>query len=107
MFGFMGKILRVNLTTGEIREEPVPEKEAKMFLGGSGLATRYLFDETKPGLDPLGPENKLIYMTGPLTGTMSPSSGRFSAVAKSPSDRILGFGQFRRAMGTGSQKKRL
>jgi aldehyde:ferredoxin oxidoreductase len=84
MFGFMGKILRVNLTTGEIREEPVPEKEAKMFLGGSGLATRYLFDETKPGLDPLGPENKLIYMTGPLTGTMSPSSGRFSAVAKSP-----------------------
>jgi aldehyde:ferredoxin oxidoreductase len=90
MFGFMGKILRVNLTAGEIREELLPEKEARMFLGGSGLATRYLFDETKPGLDPLGPENKLIYMTGPLTGTLSPSSGRFSAVAKSPLTGLWG-----------------
>jgi aldehyde:ferredoxin oxidoreductase len=60
------------------------EGNARKFLGGSGLATKYLFDELKPGVDPLGPENKLIIMTGPLTGTISPSSGRFSAVAKSP-----------------------
>jgi aldehyde:ferredoxin oxidoreductase len=84
MSAFMGKILRVNLSKGRISEEPLPEKDARMFLGGSGLATKYLFDELKPGLDPLGPENKLIFMTGPLTGTVSPSSGRFSAVAKSP-----------------------
>jgi aldehyde:ferredoxin oxidoreductase len=90
MFGFMGKILRVNLTSGEISEEPLPEKEARMFLGGSGLATKYLFDELEPGVDPLGPENKLIYMTGPLTGTISPSSGRFSAVTKSPQTGFWG-----------------
>jgi aldehyde:ferredoxin oxidoreductase len=90
MFGFMGKILRVNLTSGEISEESLPEQEARMFLGGSGLATKYLFDELKPGIDPLGPENKLIYMTGPLTGTISPSSGRFSAVTKSPQTGFWG-----------------
>lgn len=84
MFAFMGKILRVNLSKGKISEEPLSEENARMFLGGSGLATKYLFDELKPGVDPLGPENKLIIMTGPLTGTISPSSGRFSAVAKSP-----------------------
>jgi aldehyde:ferredoxin oxidoreductase len=84
MFGFMGRILRVNLTNGEISEEPVPKKDARMFLGGSGLATKYLFDELEKGVDPLGPANKIVYMTGPLTGTVSPSSGRFSAVTKSP-----------------------
>lgn len=90
MFGFMGKILRVNLTNGRITEEPLPERETRMFLGGSGLATKYLIEELAPGVDPLGPENKLIYMTGPLTGTASPSSGRFSAVAKSPLTGLWG-----------------
>ena len=90
MFGFMGKILRVNLTEHEITEEPLPEKDAEMFLGGSGLASKYLFDNLEKGADPLGPENKLIIMTGPLTGTISPSSGRFSAVAKSPLTGLWG-----------------
>ena len=90
MNGFMGKILRVNLTDHTLSEEPLPEKEARLFLGGNGLATWYLFNEVKPGVDPLGPENKLIYMTGPLTGTISPSSGRFSAVAKSPQTGLWG-----------------
>ncbi len=90
MSGFMGKILRVNLTDAKISEEPIDEKDARVFLGGSGLATKYLLDETKKGVDPLGPENKLIYMTGPLTGTISPSSGRFSAVAKSPLTGLWG-----------------
>ena len=84
MNGFMGKILRVNLTDGAVSDEPLPREDARKFLGGSGLASKYLFDEVAAGVDPLGPENKLIYMTGPLTGTISPSSGRFSAVAKSP-----------------------
>ncbi|MBI4774494.1 MAG: aldehyde ferredoxin oxidoreductase family protein [Deltaproteobacteria bacterium] len=84
MNGFMGKILRVNLSDGAVSDEPLPPEDARMFLGGSGLASKYLFDEVAAGVDPLGPGNKLIYMTGPLTGTISPSSGRFSAVAKSP-----------------------
>lgn len=80
----MGKILRVNLSTGEIKEEIPDENNLKMYLGGAALATKYLFDETPKGIDPLGSENKLIFMTGPMTGTSSPSTGRFSVVAKSP-----------------------
>jgi aldehyde:ferredoxin oxidoreductase len=90
MSGFMGIILRVNLSTGKITKEPVDENDARMFLGGNGLATKYLFDEVKKGVDPLGPDNKLIFMTGPLTGTISPSSGRFSAVTKSPLTGLWG-----------------
>jgi aldehyde:ferredoxin oxidoreductase len=84
MFGYMGKILRVDLSKSKITEEFPDENTLKMFLGGSGLATKYLFDEVKKGTDPLGPENKLIFMTGPLTGTPSPSTGRYIVVAKSP-----------------------
>ena len=84
MFGYMGKILRVNLSTSKITEEFPDVNTLKKFLGGSGLATKYLLDEVKKGIDPLGPENKLIFMTGPLTGTTSPSGGRYTVVAKSP-----------------------
>ena len=84
MYGFAGKILRVDLSTGKITEEIPKEEDLKMFLGGAGLATKYLFDEVPKGIEPLGPENKLIFMTGPMTGTSSPSTGRFSVVAKSP-----------------------
>ncbi len=90
MSGFIGQILRIDLTGRKITTEPLPEREARMFLGGNGLATWYLFNEVPAGADPLGPENKLIFMTGPLTGTMSPSSGRFSAVAKSPQTGLWG-----------------
>jgi aldehyde:ferredoxin oxidoreductase len=84
MYGLMGKILRVNLTESKVSEEAIPENIAKMYLGGGGLATKYLYDEVKKGTDPLGPENELIFMTGPLTGTSCPSAGRYSVVAKSP-----------------------
>jgi len=90
MYGFMGQILRVNLTNQAITEEPLPEEAVRMLLGGSGLATKYLYDELKKGIDPLGPENKIIFMTGPLTGTISPSSGRFAAVTKSPLTGLWG-----------------
>ncbi len=80
----MGKILRVNLTTSTITEEFPDEETLRLYLGGAGLATKYLFDETEKGIDPLGPENILIFMTGPLTGTRSPSTGRYSVVTKAP-----------------------
>jgi len=88
MFGLMGKLLRVNLTEGSIVQEEIPEERAKKFLGGRGLGTKYLFDELKRGIDPLGPENKLIFMTGLLTGTPSPSASRYSVVTKSPLTNI-------------------
>ncbi|MFX1470642.1 MAG: aldehyde ferredoxin oxidoreductase family protein [Promethearchaeota archaeon] len=86
----MGKILRVNLTNGKITEEFPDEETLKLYLGGAGLATKYLIDEVPKGIDPLGPENKLIFMTGPLTGTPSPSTGRYSVVAKSPLTGVWG-----------------
>ena len=84
MAGLWGKILRVDLDSLTVTEENIPESWGKKFLGGSGLATRYLIDEVPEGCDPLGPLNKLIFMTGPLTGTPSPSSGRYNVVSKSP-----------------------
>jgi aldehyde:ferredoxin oxidoreductase len=88
----MGKILRVDLTRSAISEEVIPEEWARKFIGGAGLATRYLYQEVRKGADPLGPENRLIFMTGPLTGTASASASRYSVVAKSPLTGIWGHG---------------
>ena len=90
MYGLIGKILRVNLTEGKITEEEIPEELVRKYLGGRGLASRYLFNEVKPGVDPLGPENKLIFMSGLLTGTQYPSASRYSVVAKSPLTGLWG-----------------
>ena len=89
MNGLIGKIARINLTHGTILDEPIPEEWAKKFLGGRGLASKYLFEENKPGTDPLGSENRLIFMSGLLTGTPSPSASRYSVVTESPLTNIL------------------
>jgi len=89
-FGFMGKILRVDLANGTISEEELREDVMRTYIGGVGLATRYLYDEVPKGADPFGPENLLIFMTGPLAGTASASASRYSAVAKSPLTGIWG-----------------
>jgi aldehyde:ferredoxin oxidoreductase len=81
---FVGQILRVNLTSGAISTEILNPQWARQTLGGAGLATRYLLELTSPGIDPLGAENVLIFMTGALTGTPSASASRYSVVAKSP-----------------------
>lgn len=82
--GYAGKILRVDLSTGKISEQRLDEKIAFNFLGGRGYAARILYEELKPGIDALGAENKLIFMTGPLTGTGFPGAGRTSVNSKSP-----------------------
>ena len=87
---FVGQILRVNLSTGTISIEELNPIWARQTLGGAGLATRYLFELTKPGIDPLGAENVLIFMTGALTGTPSASASRYSVVAKSPQTNLWG-----------------
>ena len=92
MFAFNGKILRVNLSEGKVSVEDIPEDWRRKYLGGVGVGTKYLYDEVPKGADPLGPENKLIFMTGPLTGTVSPSAGRYDVMAKSPLTGIWGHG---------------
>jgi aldehyde:ferredoxin oxidoreductase len=77
-------ILRVNLTDGSITNEPLNMKWANDYLGQRGLATKYLVEEIDPKCDALSPENKMIMTTGPLTGTMASTAGRYSVVTKSP-----------------------
>jgi aldehyde:ferredoxin oxidoreductase len=91
-FGFMGKILRVDLSCGSISTEQVPVQWMRLYLGGAGIASKYLFEEVPVDTDPLGQDNKLIFMSGPLTGTSSASASRYSVVAKSPLTGIWGHG---------------
>ena len=84
MKGYMGKILRVDLTKGRVEAEKLDENLAKKFIGGTGLATKILHDETGAETDPLGPENRLIFMTGPFAATPVITSGRHHMVTKSP-----------------------
>ena len=84
MFGAHGKLLRVDLSESKVSQEEIPEKLFDQYLAGAGLATHYLYNEVPKGADPLGPENELILMTGALTGTFAPSTGRFNWVFKSP-----------------------
>lgn len=80
----MEKILWVDLSTGEIREEPLDEQTARLYLGGYGLGARILFDRQKPGVDPLGPEATLGFVTGLVSGTDCVGGSRYVIVGKSP-----------------------
>jgi len=84
MKGWNGKILRVNLTKHKAVTQEFDSKFALNWLGGRGFAVKILWDELKPGIDALSPENKLIFATGPLTGAALPSSGKLVVAAKSP-----------------------
>lgn len=78
------KVLRVNLTEGSVKEEPLNMEWAAEYIGQRGLATRYLVEETDPTVDPLSPDNLMIMATGPLTGTTASTAGRYSVITKSP-----------------------
>lgn len=78
------KVMRVNLTRGEVTEEPLNMEWAQQYLGQRGLATKYFVEEVDPKCDPLSPENKFIMVTGPLTGTSASTGGRYSVVTKGP-----------------------
>jgi len=78
------KLLRINLTSQTAAAEDIPLEMERLFLGGKTLATAYLYKELKAGIDPLGPDNKMIIAAGPLTGTIAPASSRFEIVTKSP-----------------------
>ena len=79
-----GKILRVNLTAGTVAAEPLNMAWAQSYLGSRGLGSKYLVSEVDPKVDPLSPENKIIWATGPLTGTMASTGGRYTVITKGP-----------------------
>jgi aldehyde:ferredoxin oxidoreductase len=84
MNGYGGSILRVNLTTSKITKQPTPPELARDFIGGRGFGAYHLFKEVPKNADPLGPENKLIISTGPLSGLMVPGAGKCDWTTKSP-----------------------
>ena len=90
MYGYVGKLLRVDLSSGQVREEKLDLHLAKKYLGGRGLGTKIYMDETGPHADPFSPENQLILMTGPLTGTFAPSAGRLMWITKAPLTGTIG-----------------
>jgi len=84
LYGWNGRILRVDLSKRKIRGEEFGSDFALGFLGGRGFAIKILWDELKPGIEPLSPENKLVFAAGPLTGFPLPSSGKLLIASKSP-----------------------
>jgi aldehyde:ferredoxin oxidoreductase len=90
----MNKIAIVDLADRKCEIYPVPAKLRNKFLGGRGINMAFLYSLVKPGIDPLGPENPLIFGAGTLTGTLEPTAGRLNISAKSPETGILGDGSF-------------
>ena len=91
--GYQGKILRINLSQKSISVEKKEEKFYRKYLGGSGFIAYFLLNELKPGIDPLSPENKLIFALGPVTGTSIIGSGRHAVGGKSPLSGGIAFSQ--------------
>ena len=92
-YGYHGKILHVNLTSGEIEIEQPPEEFYRFYMGGSALGMHYVLQDTPPHADPLGPENTLVLALGVLTGTAIAGQSRMTAVAKSPLTGAIGDSQ--------------
>jgi len=84
LFGYAGKIVFVNLSSGEINKDELDEKTRHDYIGGYGIGSRILYSRQKGGVNPLGPDNMLGLLTGPLTGTPALTGARYTAVAKSP-----------------------
>ena len=84
LFGYAGKILRLDLSSGIVTKEPLPSKLAERFLGGRGFVARLLWEELPPGVDPFDPKNMLVVAAGPLTGHLLPASGKTHFGTKSP-----------------------
>ncbi len=86
---YTGRVIRVELTNGKITVEETRNDWTEKYIGGMGLAFRYLFDEIDPAVDPLSPDNAMIIMTGPLAGTLAPLTCRTTLASKSPKSRTI------------------
>ena len=101
MFGYAGRVLHVDLTTGKTSVEPLNEDYAKKYIGGIGLGIRMWLDYSKAGVDPFSPDNPLVLATGPISGTMWPTGGNGHAfVSKSPQSYGVGEAKAHGSFGT-------
>jgi len=94
MFGWTGKILRIDLSSQTVSKQDSEESLRMNFLGGRGINSKILYDEINHGIEPLSPDNIIIFGTSPLSGTTAPSSPRCTVTAKSPLTGILGDANF-------------
>ena len=94
MYGWIGQVLHIDLTKGSVNIEPLDKNLAHSFIGGRGINSRILYNEVGPEIEPLSPQNVLIFGTSPITGTSAPSSPRCTVSAKSPLTGILGDANF-------------
>lgn len=92
MYGYAGKILHVDLSTGATRFEQLSEEFAKKYIGGVGFGIKMLLDNQEPNITPFDPANPLIFVSGPLVATMAPTTGKYCVFAKSPESHFLGEG---------------
>ena len=91
MKAYNGKILRVNLKSASLEQETLDTEMAKKYIGARGIGAKYLYDEVDPTVDPLSPENKLIFAAGPVTGSHFPTGGRYMVITKSPLTGTIAF----------------
>jgi aldehyde:ferredoxin oxidoreductase len=89
IIGTSNRVIEVSLTDQSVKTFQITEQDRRMYLGGKGLGLKFFSDRVRPGIDPLAPENLLIFMTGVMMGTGAPCSGRFAAVTKSPLTGIM------------------
>jgi aldehyde:ferredoxin oxidoreductase len=90
--GYMGKFLFIDVGSGRVRREPLDPDAARAFLGGFGLNIKFAYELLPPGVDPLSPQNVIIFGVGPLTGTLAPGSARISVTTKFPLSGTIGGG---------------
>lgn len=90
-YGYVGTFLEVNLSKGTIKKTPLDEDMARNFIGGVGFSSKIVYDLIEPGVDPLAPGNVFAIGSGPLSGTLAPTSGRAEVVAKSPLSGFIGW----------------
>jgi len=88
--GYMGRILEIDLTSGKSSVRPLDEQLARDYIGGRGLGAKLVYDNINPTIDPLSKDNILVFAVGPLTGTKTPASGRFTVSFKSPLTNTIG-----------------
>jgi len=101
LFGYAGRVLHIDLTTGKTYSEPLNEEYAKKYIGGIGLGIRLWLDHSKPGVEPFSPENPLILTTGPISGTVWLTGGNGHAfVSKSPQSYGVGEAKSHGSFGT-------
>lgn len=104
MFGYNGKIVQIDLSRRKINVLPLDEKVLRVYIGGSGLAAKIIYEQTSPQTGPLDPQNLLFFMTGPFTNTLVPTSGRHAVAARSPLTKIWGEADVGGSWGTNLKK---